>query len=209
MTTGTLGSVCVTDEVFGVVSGTTTFLLNGTVPSGLVTTFRATAISGTGFEKITFEVPLEPLIDFREDIVIVVHAENDFPGSFPVVKEKQFTLRPGYDVKWPNKTEDEEGGPETVFPYITNIQVLAEVKNFAKNFGKASAFSQLLTEDQQKANLGATIISNIQTADLSAVTESINPFFEYGKTMVLEIAADDLEGNQFRLTHTFIIEPKP
>jgi len=152
---------------------------------------------------------LEPLIDFRTDLVVEVHAENGFPGNFPVVKEAQFTLRPGHDVKWPNKTQDAEGGPETIFPYVTNIQVLAEVKNFAKNFGEASAFFRFLTEGQHSANLGATIISNIQTADLPAVVESLNPFFEYGKTMVLEIAADDLEGNQFRLTHTFEIEPQP
>jgi hypothetical protein len=154
-------------------------------------------------------VPLEPLVDFRNDLVILVHAENEFPGNYPVVKEQQFTLRPGYDVKWPNKTEDAEGGPESIFPYLTNIQVLSEVKNFAKNFGEASVFFRLLTEGQHKASLGASIISNIQTADLSAVTESINPFFEYGKTMVLEIAADDLAGNQFSLTHTFVIESKP
>ena len=209
LTSTTTGSVCITDADFGVASGTTTFTINGEVPSGLVTTFSGVASSGTAPAKMTFEVPLEPLIDFRNDLVILVHAENEFPGNFPVVIEQQFTLRTGYDVKWPNKTRDAEGGSETIFPYITNIQVLTEVKNFAKNFGEASDFFRFLTENQHKANLGASIISNIKTADLSAVTESINPFFEYGKTMVLEIAADDLEGNQFRLTHTFIIESQP
>ncbi len=209
VTTGTIASVCVTDLIFGVVSGTTTMTVNGVVPSGLVTTFSGTAVSGTEPAKMIFEVPLDPLMDFRTDLVFLVHAENDFPGSFPVIKEQQFTLRPGYGVKWPNKTEDAEGGAETIFPYITNIQVLTEVKNFAKNFGETSAFFRLLTEGQHKADLGASITSNILTADLSAVATSINPFFEYGKTMILEIAADDLEGNQFRLTHTFVIEPKP
>ena len=209
VTTGTIASVCVTDLIFGVASGTTTMTVNGSVPSGLVTTFSGTAVSGTEPAKMIFEVPLEPLIDFRDDLVFLVHAENDFPGSFPVIKEQQFTLRPGYDVKWPNKTIESGGGPETVFPYITNIQVLADVKNFAKNFGEASAFFRLVTESQHKADLGASITSNILTADLSAVVTSINPFFEYGKTMILEIVADDLEGNQFRLTHTFVIESKP
>ena len=209
LTITTTGSVCITDADFGVASGTTTFTVNGVVPSGLVTTFSGVASSGTAPAKMTFEVPLKPLIDFRNDLVVLVHAENEFPGNFPVVKEQQFTLHPGYDVNWPNKTEDAEGGPETIFPYITNIQVLAGVKNFAKNFAESSAFFRLLTENQHRANLGASIISNIQTADLSAVMESINPFFEYGKTMILEIAADDLEGNQFRLTHTFVIESEP
>jgi hypothetical protein len=210
VTTGTLASVEVNDGIFGVVSGTTYLTLNGAVPSGLVTTYsNEIAVSGTATSGIVFELPLDPLINFREDLVIFVHAENEFPGNFPVVREQQFTLRPGYDVNWPNKTEDELGGPETIFPYITNIQVLTGIKNFAKNFGEAAAFFRVLIENEHKADLGATLISNIKTADLSAVAESNNPFFEYGKTMVLEIAADDLAGNQFRLTHTFEIEPKP
>jgi hypothetical protein len=209
LTTGTIASVCVTDADFGVASGTTYMTVNGVVPSGLVTTFSGVASSGIAPAKMIFEVPLEPLVDFRRDLVFLVHAENEFPGSYPVIKEQQFTLRPGYNVNWPNKTEDAEGGPETIFPYVTNVQVLAEVLNYAKNFGQASAFFRVLTEGQHRANLGASIVSNIQTADLSAVTESINPFFEYGKTMILEIRASDLEGNEFSLTHTFTIESKP
>jgi hypothetical protein len=57
--------------------------------------------------------------------------------------------------------------------------------------------------------LGAVIVSNIEVADLPATLTSLNPFFEYGKTMVLEIEADDLVGNKLQLTHTFVIEPKP
>jgi len=209
LTTGTLMSVDVIDELYGVASGTTTLTVNGVVPSGLVTVFSGIAASGICPIQATFLVPLEPLIDFREDLTVLVHAENCFPGSFPVIEEQQFTLRPGYDVKWPNKTTDAEGGPEVVFPYVTNIQVLAEVTNFAKNFGEASAFFRFLTEDQQKQSLGATIISNIQVADLPATVEGLSPFFEYGKTMVLELEAKDLEGNTFTLTHTFVIEPKP
>jgi len=199
----------VRDYDFGVASGTTYMTVNGVVPSGLVTTFSGVASSGVAPAKMIFEVPLEPLINYREDLVFFVHAENEFPGTYPVIQEQQFTLRPGYQVDWYNKTEDAAGGPETIFPYVTNIEVLTEIKNFAKNYGEASAFFRFLTEGQHKANLGASIISNIQTADIPAVLESINPFFEYGKTMVLEIEADDLEGNQFRLTHTFVIESKP
>jgi hypothetical protein len=207
LTTGTIASVCVVDEIYGVVSGTTTFLIDGEVPSGLITTASGVAVSGSNPIKLTFEVPLKPLVNFREDIVISVHAENGYPGSYPVIKEQEFTLRPGYDVTWPNKNEDEIGGPESTFPYITNIQVLTDVKNFAKNFGEASAFYRFLTEGQHKADLGATIISNVQTADLPAVMGNLNPFFEYGKTMVLEITVSDLEGNEFSLEHIFVIEP--
>jgi len=209
LTTGTLMSVDLIDELYGVASGTSFLTVNGAVPSGLVTVFSGIAASGTCPIQQSFLVPLEPLVDFREDLVVLVHAENCFPGSFPIIQEQQFTLRPGYDVKWPNKTEDAEGGPEVVFPYVTNIQVLSEVKNFAKNFGEASTFFRFLTEDQQKKSLGATIISNIQVADLPATMEILSPFFEYGKTMVLDLEVKDLEGNTFTLTHTFVIEPKP
>ena len=115
-------------------------------------------------------------------------------------------MRPGYDVVWPNREIDE---PETILPFITNIQVLVDVKNFGKNFNDGSTFHRFLTEGQPTANLGATITANIDVADLSATIESNNPFFEYGKVIVLEIEADDLEGNQLRLTHTFVIEDKP
>ncbi len=142
-------------------------------------------------------------------MVFFVHAENEFPGNFPVIREQQFTLRPGYDVTWLNKSFDAVGGPETVFPYLTNIEILTDVKNFAKNFGQGTEFTRFLVESQHQANLGATITANIQLADIPASITSINPFFEYGKTMVLEIAADDLEGNQLRFVHTFVIEPKP
>jgi hypothetical protein len=209
VTTGTVASVCVTDEIFGVASGTTTLTINGVVPSGLVTTFSGTAISGTGPTKMFFEVPIEPLVNYRNDLVFFVHAENEFPGSFPVIREQQFTLRPGYDVRWLNKLEAAEGGPETVFPYLTNIEVLTDVNNFAKTFGESSAFFTFLVESQASASLGATIVSNIKTADLPAIVESLNPFFEYGKTMTLELFATDLAGNKFSLTHTFVIESAP
>ena len=179
------------------------------VPSGLVTSISGVPSSGIGPAKLTFSVLLEPLVDFRENLDIFVHAENNFPGSFPVIKEQLFTLRPGYDVVWPNKTEDQIGGPEIIFPFLTNIQVLTDVKNFAKNFGEASEFFRFVTEQQFFVDLGANLISNIKVADLSATLTSLNPFFVYGKTMTLEIEADDLEGNQLRFTHIFTIEPKP
>lgn len=209
LTTGTLMSVDIIDTIFGVASGTTSMTINGVTPSGLLTVTSGVSVSGSGPSRLTFNLPLDPLINFREDLVVFVHAENQISGNFPVIKEQQFILRPGYKVNWPNKTDDAEGGPESVFPKITNIQVLTEIKNFAKNFGEGSAFFRFLTRDQQKANLNATIISNIEVADLSANLNVLNPFFEYGKTMTLEIKADDLEGNPFRLIHIFIIEPKP
>ena len=209
LTSGTNLSVDITDTIFGVASGTTTLTVNGVAPSGLVTLTSGVPVSGTEPSHLTFSVPLEPLVDFREDLVVVVHAENQIPGNFPVIKEQQFTLRPGYEVNWPNKEVDALGGPESVFPKITNVQVLTGVKNFATNFGEASAFFRFLTRNQQSANLGATLVSNVKVTDLSATLNILNPFFEYGKTMVLVIEADDLDGNPFRLTHTFVIELKP
>jgi hypothetical protein len=155
---------------------------------------------------------MEDLVDFREDLTVLVHAENQFPGPTPVIKEQQFTLRPGYDVTWHNKSVAASGsdsGSETVFPYLTNVEVLTDVINFGKNFNSETFFSKFFTENQAKSDLGATIVSNIKVADLSASLNVLNPFFEYGKTITLEIEADDLEGNQFRLTHVFTIEPEP
>ena len=201
LTSGTELSVCVEDFTHGVNVSETSLTINGEVPSGLVTT-----TSGVGPDKVIFTVLMEPLVNFREDLEVLVKAENKFPGNFPVLKEQTFILRPGYDVTWFNREIDE---PEIVFPFIKNIQVLAEVTNFAKNFGEGAEFFRFLIENETSADLGATLISNIEVADLSAALQSINPFFEYGKTIVLEIEADDLLGNQFRLTHTFIIEDKP
>lgn len=209
LTTGTRLSVDVRDELYGVASGTTYLTLNGVVPSGLLTVTSGVGASGTCPALLQFFLPLHALTDFRDDLVVVVHAENCFPGTYPVIQEQQFTLRPGYEVRWPNRTEDAAGGFETIFPYITNIQVLTEIKNYAKKYGEASAFFRFLTEEQHKSDLGAIIISNIEVADLPATLVSINPFFEYGKTMTLEIEADDLEGNQFRLTHVFVIQESP
>ncbi len=204
LTSGTELTVTALDLTHGVASGTTFLTINGAVPSGIVTTF-----SGAGPDRMIFTVPLEPLIDFREDLNILVHAENKFPGNFPVIAEETFVLRPGYDVVWQNKTEDVTGGPEVTFPFVTNVQVVLEAKNFAKNFGTGSEFFRYLTESQSIANLGARLESNINTADLTAVLTSNNPFFEYGKVITVEIEADDFEGNPFRFTHTFKIEPKP
>ena len=199
--TGTTMSVDVVDLTHGVASGTTTLTVNGEIPQGLIPTH-----SGAGPDRINFSVLMDPLVDFREDLIVLVHAENKFPGNFPVIQEQQFTLRPGYDVEWYNK---EGTGPEQLFSQLTTVQTLIDVKNFAKNFGTASEFSRFFTGGQNSKNLGASLVSNIKIADLSASLNSINPFFEYGKTMTLEIEADDLEGNQFRLTHIFTIESKP
>jgi hypothetical protein len=209
LTSGTELSVCVEDFTYGVNVSGTYLTINGAVPGGLATAVSGTPSSGTGPAKVTFSVLLEPLVDFRENLAVFVHAENNFPGAFPVIKEKMYVLRPGYDVTWPNRTEDQEGGPEEVLPFLQNIQVLTDVKNFAKNFGIASSFFKFLIEEQPFADLGASLEANIKVADLSATLTSLNPFFVYGKTMILEIEADDLEGNQLRFTHTFTIEPKP
>ena len=136
-------------------------------------------------------------------------AENNFPGPFPVIKEQRFVLRPGYDVSWPNRSTDTSFGAETVFPFITNIPVLAGIKNFERNFNDAGLFYRFLTENQPTADLGAVLVSNVKTADLPASLNSLNTIFEYGKTIVLEVEVTDNEGNQLRFTHTFTIEDKP
>jgi hypothetical protein len=57
--------------------------------------------------------------------------------------------------------------------------------------------------------MGALLISNIKVADMPAALTVQNTFYEYGKTIVLEIEVDDLDGNQLRFTHTYTIEPRP
>ena len=87
--------------------------------------------------------------------------------------------------------------------------MLTDIKNFGKTFNEVSEFFFFLTENQASANMGATLISNIKTADLPAVLTPLNTFYEYGKTIVLEIEVDDLDGNQLRFSHTYTIEPRP
>ena len=202
---GTEISVCVEDFIHGVNVSGTEFTINGVVPSGLVIT-----TSGAGPDKVTYSVPAAGIVNFRSDIEVFVHAENNFPGAFPVIQEELFILRTGYDVNWWNRLIGPgEPGAEEVFPFVTNIPVLAEVKNFGKNFNEASLFYRFLTEGQHHADLGASIVSNIKTADLPASLNSLNTIFEYGKEIVLEIEVADLEGNILSFTHTFTIEPKP
>jgi len=198
LTSGTAIEVDIIDTEFGVnVSGT--FLnINGVVPAGI-----STEVITSG---IRFSIPAEPLIDYREDLEVFVHAENLFPGDFPQIEEETFRLLPGYDVTWANRILDDY---EVVFPYITRIQVLADIKNFAKNFNASSEFFDFLTENQASSNMGALLISNIKTADMPAALTVLNTFYEYGKTIVLEIEVDDLDGNQLRFIHTYTIEPRP
>jgi hypothetical protein len=198
LTSGTEISVDVVDTLYGVDVAETFMTVNGVIPAGLNTTVITSGIR--------FSVPAVPLIDFREELLVFVHAENQFPGIFPQIEEQLFTLHPGYDVNWPNI---EANQTETLFPYLANVVVLTDVKNFAKNFKAGSAFYQVLVEPEASFDLGASIESNVKTAELSAALESLNPFFEYGKTIVLEIEVDDLEGNQLRFEHTFIIESRP
>ena len=204
LTSGTYGSVEVVDFTYGVSSGTTTLTINGSTPPGLLTTY-----SGLGPDRILFAWPLEPLVDFREDLIVEVHAENNFPGPYRVIKEETFTLRPGYEVFWPNKNPAEAPPAEQVFPYLSNIFVNTEVKNFATNFNIGSDFFRFRVEEQAKKDLGASIESNIKVADLSAYLNVLSPYFEYGKTMTLELEVKDLVGNQLSFTHIFTIEDSP
>jgi len=198
LTSGTAIEVDIIDTEFGVnVSGT--FLnINGVVPAGI-----STEVITSG---IRFSIPAEPIIDFREDLEVFVHAENLFPGDFPQIEEETFRLLPGYDIKWANRILDEY---EVVFPYVTRIQVLTDIKNFAKNFNASTEFFDFLTENQASSNMGALLISNIKVADMPAALTVLNTFYEYGKTIVLEIEVDDLDGNQLRFIHTYTIEPRP
>ncbi len=198
LTSGTIISVDVTDTEFGVSSGTTTFTINGVTPSGLVTT---PITSG-----LRFEVPAEPLVDFREDLTVFVHAENDFPGTFPQIEEETFLIRSGYDVIWPNKID---GETEVLAPHLSTLPFLIDAKNFAKTFAQSTEFFPLQVKSQPRVDLSASLISNIKIANMSAVLNSINPHFEYDKVITLEVEADDLEGNQLRFIHTFTIESKP
>lgn len=204
LTTGTIASVDVEDFTYGVASGTTYITVNGQTPTGLLTT-----VTGSLPPFLRFEFPLLPEVDFRSDIEIFVHAENQFPGHYPIIKEKSFTLRPGYDAYWPNKSKYPEGGPETRFPHLTNISVLTEIKNYAVNYGLGSEFFSFLTDNLSRKDLGASITANIEIADLPASLNVLNTFFEYGKTITLEFSASDLEGNAMSFTHTFTIEPHP
>lgn len=201
---GTDISVCVEDFTHGVNISSSFVTANGAVPSGLVI-----ATSGAGPDKITYTFPAEGNIGPRTDVDVYVYAENNFPGPFPVIKEEHFNLRPGYDVEWWNRSTGIGGGAETIFPYTTNVQVLAEVLNFGKNFNQAGLFYKFLTEHQNTSDLGASLVSNIQVADLPAYLNSLNTIFEYGKTIVLEVEVADNEGNQLSFTHTFTIEDKP
>jgi len=198
LTSGTVISVDVTDTLYGVNSSSSYLTINGQTPIGLTTSVITSGIR--------FLVPAQPIINFEEDLTVFVQGVNNYPGPFPVTKTAQYLLRTGYGVTWYNRELDNY---EKVFPFITNIQVLSDIKNFSKRAATGSVFYRFLTEDQPKADLSASIVSNIQTADLPAVVESDNPFFEYGKTITLEIQATDLEGNQLVFTHTFTIEQRP
>lgn len=201
---GTDISVCVEDFTHGVNVSGSFVTANGVVPSGLTI-----ATSGAGPDKVIYTFPAAGNIGPRTDVDVYVYAENNFPGPFPVIKEENFNLRPGYDVEWWNRSTGIGSGAETVFPYTTNVQVLAEVLNFGKNFNQGSLFYRFLTEHQNSSDLGASLVSNIQTADLPAYLNSLNTIFEYGKTIVLEVEVADNEGNQLSFTHTFTIEDKP
>lgn len=204
LTTGTIARIDVEDFTYGVASGTTYITVNGHTPASLLTT-----VTGSSPPFLSFEFPLQPEVDFRSDITIFVHAENQFPGSYPVIKEQTFVLRPGYDAYWPNKSMYPEGGPETRFPHLTNISVLTEIKNYAVNYGLGSEFFGFLTDSIGRKDLGASITANIEIADLPASLNVLNTFFEYGKTITLEFSAMDLEGNYMSFTHTFTIEERP
>ena len=128
LTSGTIIKVDVTDNLYGVDIPATFVTVNGTTPAGL-----STSVITSG---IRFSIPAEPIIDFREDLEVLVHAENLFPGSFPQIEEETFRLLPGYDVRWPNRIIDEY---EVVFPYLTRIHVLTDIKNFAKTLKDSSA----------------------------------------------------------------------
>lgn len=204
LTTGTVARVDVEDFTYGVASGTTYITVNDHTPASLLTT-----VTGSLPPFLRFEFPLQPEVDFRTDITIFVHAENQFPGAYPVIKEKTFVLRPGYDAYWPNRSKYPEGGPETNFPHLTNISVLTEIKNYAINNALGSEFFSFLTDNVSRKDLGASITANIEIANLPASLNVLNTFFEYGKTITLEFSAMDLEGNFMSFTHTFTIEPHP
>lgn len=189
-------TVDVIDATHGVNVANTTLTIDGDDP-GFTKVLTASGL--------TFSGTLLSLVDFREDLDVLVHAENNFPGVFPVIIEETFVLRPGYKAIWENRDGDQS---ESIFPYLTYIQVLADAFNFAKVSRKDSLFYRFFTEHQASTDLGATIESNIKVADLSATLTSINPFFEYGKTITIEVEASDLEGNTLIFTHTFTIEQK-
>ena len=198
LTSGTLVEVDVIDTLYGVDTAETSLTVNGTIPAGL-----STSVITSG---IRFSVPAEPLINFREELSVLVHAENLFPGDFPQIEEETFRLLPGYDVKWANRILDEY---EVIFPYISNIGILTDIKNFANRFSAGSEYFTFLTENQATSNLGAILESNIKVAEMPATLTVLNTFYEYGKTIILEIEVDDLDGNQLRFSHTYVIESRP
>lgn len=94
-------------------------------------------------------------------------------------------------------------------PYESLVQTNFKTQNQGCSTKKSSYVSSIYTESFPNLDLKAEIIAEgVNNLSLSGYIESINPFFEYGKTMNLVLETEDFAGNKLVFSWSFTIEDK-
>jgi hypothetical protein len=151
------------------------FYSTSTSCSGLV-------ISGTVGKRLTYHPPND--FNYGSPINVLVHGEN-LSSVSKVIKEQEYRLLYGYNVK---SFDSDFGHNEQI-----NVFVSAKNREFFTN--ELNQGFYFFTIDQPSENLGASINGIAPWENFPASIEPQAPVHKYGKLMVIELYAEDVNGN--------------
>jgi len=178
----------------------------GVNPSGSYVSCNGQTISGASFVPVSgnniYDVYFSMTPDFLTDCDLQFHLEQTTLISGAIVFNDYTT-----ELLWGAQYCFDS---DTNFTYSTDISVITQACDTAFNPTQSSLSYRFLTNQSPSNNLSAEIIGleDIHQNLISNIISN-NPFFEYGKTMTLNIEAEDFAGNKLEYTWSFIIEQKP
>lgn len=184
-------SVDIRDDTYGVTADSCHLVIDGATISGT----QSPLASG-------IQIVYHPENDFisAQPIRVVVHAVNGNTAA-PVVRDVLYTLYPGYRVAQFNTAPFEHDSAVEVFVRARNMAV------FPRDLSEGYFFT---TYSQPSVSLGAEIVADNPTSNISAQLNVIAPEHRYGQTVTVTFYLKDLDGHELGpYTFTYTIEDSP
>lgn len=175
-----------------------------TLPFGSQFDLAAEIIGITTDEVFDLSAQIIPNVLLLDLIASIIGTETiiDLEGRYTprtdfIFKNFSKELYWGYEVCY--------SGEE--LPYESKVQTRFNTQNQGCKTKKSTYVSSIYTEPFPNSDLRAEILAEgVNNVTLSGYIESINPFFEYGKTMNLVLEAADFAGNKLLFSWSFTIE---
>lgn len=174
------------------------------LPLGSYSDLKAEILPITTDQVSDLTAKIVPKVLFLDLIASIIGTESALDLEARYTPRTEFVFR--------NFTKEFLWGYEVCYsgtnlPYESKIQTQFSTQNQGCTTKKVAYTSSFLTGPFPNYDLLANIVpEGLNRYELSGYIESINPFFEYGKTMNMVLEVEDFQGNKLEYKWSFTIE---